>query len=132
MAKKRKRANQPEVIPSPKWVRAFLGGKVVADSKNTLLLRAHGQLPVYYFPEADVRMELLEESSRTTPCAYKGTAPHYSVRIGDRAAENIAWRYPFPNSGYESIQNLLAFYQERIDDFYVDGERPEKLNREWS
>jgi uncharacterized protein (DUF427 family) len=119
-----------DVRPSSRHVRVIVDGETVAETQRPVLLFETGLPTRYYIPVMDVRMDLLEEGSRTTHCAYKGTAPHYSVRIGDHAAENIAWRYPFPNPGYEPIQNLLAFYQERIDDFYVDGERIEKVNTE--
>ena len=131
---------RPEVIASPKWVRVFLGGEAVAGSKHTLLLRAQGQLPVYYFPAGDVRQDLLEPAGGGE-VAEQGEGPWpdpprakqvFTARVGDAVVENIAWHYPFPNRGYEAIQNLLAFYQERIDDFYVDGERLEKLKTAWS
>jgi uncharacterized protein (DUF427 family) len=83
-------------------------------------------LPVrYYIPRMDVRMALIELSQKTTHCAYKGTAPHFSVRLGDEVVEDIAWHYPFPNLQYAPIQNLICFYQERVADLQmdVDGER---------
>ena len=70
-------------------------------------------------------MDLLELSDKTTHCAYKGTAPHYSLRLNNKWVKNVAWFYPFPNYQYAPIQDLVAFYQERIAEFYVDGERLE-------
>lgn len=77
----------------------------------------------YYTPRMDVRRDLLLPSERTTHCAYNGTAPHYSVEVGDSRQEALAWHYPFPNPEYAPIKDMIAFYQERIDDFYVDGQR---------
>ena len=111
-----------DVRPSSRSVRIFIDGVTVAETERPVLIFETGLPPRYYIPKMDVRMDLLEEGSRTTHCAYKGTAPHYSFR-NESTAENIAWHYPFPNPGFEQIQNMLAFYQERIDDFYVDGER---------
>jgi hypothetical protein len=32
------------------------------------------------------------------------------------------WHDPYPNYQYAPIQNLIAFPQEGVDEFYVDGE----------
>jgi uncharacterized protein (DUF427 family) len=112
-----------DVRPSSRHVRVVGRGVTVAETRRPVLLFETGLPPRFYIPKMDARLDLLEEGSRTTHCAYKGTAPHYSIRLGDDVVENIAWHYPFPDRGYEPIQNLLAFYQERIADFFVDGER---------
>ena len=53
-----------EVEPSPRWVRVKFNGETIASSKRVLLLRETGHLPVYYFPQADVRMDLLTPTDR--------------------------------------------------------------------
>lgn len=118
-----------DIRPSSRHVRVVMNGQTIAETRRPVLLFETGLSTRYYIPIMDVRMDLLQEGRRTTHCAYKGTAPHYSVRIGDHVVENIIWYYPFPNPGYEAIQNLLAFYQDRVDDFYVDGARFEKTKR---
>lgn len=117
-----------DIRSSSRHVRILIDGEVIAETRRPVLVFETGLPPRYYIPKMDVRMDLLKEGGRTTHCAYKGTAPHVSFQVGGNLVQNIAWRYPFPNPGYEQIQNLLAFYQERIDDFYVDGERLEKKN----
>jgi uncharacterized protein (DUF427 family) len=114
------------VRPSSRRVRVVVAGETVAETDRPVLLFETGLPTRYYIPKVDAAMEHLVLSDKTTHCAYKGTAPHYSLQIGDERLEHIAWHYPFPNSGYELIQNLICFYQERLDDFYVDGERLEK------
>ena len=52
-----------ELVPSPKWLRVFFGGEVIADSRRVILLRERGQLPVYYVPQEDVRMDVLLAST---------------------------------------------------------------------
>lgn len=121
-----------DIRPSSRHVRIVMNGQTIAETRRPVLLFETGLPTRYYIPIMDVRMDLLQDGRRTTHCAYKGTAPHYSVRIGDQVAENIIWYYPFPNPGYEAIQNLLAFYQDRVDDFYVDGARLEKTKTQTS
>ena len=59
-----------ECVLSPKWLRVYFGGETVADSRRVILLRESGRLPVYYFPQEDVRMDLLrgESSDADAPC----------------------------------------------------------------
>ena len=60
MIERQKDNRRSELLSSPKWVRAFLGEQAVADSRHTKRLRGHGQIPVYYFPKDDVKVECLE------------------------------------------------------------------------
>jgi hypothetical protein len=41
---------------SPRRVRVMFNGETVADSRRVKLLHETGHLPVYYFPEEDVRI----------------------------------------------------------------------------
>src|SRR5919198_2607387 len=82
--------------PSPRWIRAIFAGETVVDSRHPRLLHEHGRLPVYLFPEDEVRMELLEPGERTTPSAAKGEVRRLALRVGDRVADNAAWTYPDP------------------------------------
>ena len=75
-------------------MRVEFDGETIADSKRVMLMHEAGLLPVYYFPIEDVRMGLLEESAHTTHCPSKGDASYWSVRVGERVAENAVWGYP--------------------------------------
>jgi uncharacterized protein (DUF427 family) len=107
---------------SPKRVRVVLGDETVADSRRAKLLHEAGLLPVYYFPQEDVRMELLEESEHTTHCPFKGDASYWSVRVGERVAENAVWSYPQPIDSCPPIAGYLAFYWQEMDAWYEEDE----------
>jgi len=47
---------------SPKRVRVMFNGKTVVDTLNAALILETGHMPVYYFPHADVRTDLLQRS----------------------------------------------------------------------
>ena len=118
---------------SPRWVRVKFGGEIVADSKRVLLFRQYGpgRLPTYYFPREDVRMDVLEPTSTTTRCPYKGVASYWSVKSGDHVAKNVVWSYPEPISECPKIKGLLCFFNERVD-VYVDGELQARPQTPWS
>lgn len=108
---------------SPRRVRAMLGGETVADSRRVKLLHEAGYLPVYYFPEDDVRMDLLEATDHTTHGPFKGDASYWSVRVGDRVAENAAWGYPEPIDSAPPLAGLIAFYWREMDAWYEESEQ---------
>ncbi len=107
---------------SPRRVRVVLGGETVADSKRVKLLHETGHLPVYYFPERDIRMDLLEESDHTTSCPFKGEASYWSVRVGAKVAENAVWSYPEPVDSAPPLAGYLAFYWNKMDHWYEEDE----------
>src|SRR5438105_2398575 len=95
-----RRERQPnhkvEVEQSPRWVRAKFNGEIVADSRRALLLRETGSRPVYYFPQEDVRMDLMTPTDQHTHCPYKGEASYWTLKVGDKVSENGVWSYPDP------------------------------------
>ena len=107
---------------SPRRVRVMFGGETVADSRHVKLLHETGHLPKYYFPEEDVRMDLLEATDHTTYCPFKGDASYWSVRAGDRVAENGVWSYPEPIESCPPIGGYLAFYWDTMDAWYEEDE----------
>jgi uncharacterized protein (DUF427 family) len=74
----------------------------------------------------DVHMDLLEPTSTVTHCPYKGAASYWPLHVGDKTYRDFVWSYPRPIPGIPKIENLLCFYNEKVD-LYVDGvlrERP--------
>ena len=107
---------------SPRRIRARLAGETIVDARDARLLHEHRCLPIYYLPEAEVRMDLLEPSDHSTHCPYKGDASYWSVRVGDRLAENAVWSYPDPIEGAPPLAGLLAFYWDSMDEWLEEDE----------
>src|SRR6185503_8295862 len=78
----------PSVEASPRWIRVRFGGQVVADSTRALLLRQYGPegLPTYYFPQADVRMDLLEVVATEPDASVRPGRAFRTLRVGERVA----------------------------------------------
>lgn len=112
-----------EWLQSPRWVRVRFGGAWVADSKRPMLLRQHGFLPVYYFPEADVRTELLVPTDHRTFSPYKGEARYWHVEVGDRVARYAVWSYPSPREGSPDTHGYYGFDWHSMDEWYEEAER---------
>jgi uncharacterized protein (DUF427 family) len=107
---------------SPKRVRGVLNGETVVDSRRVKILHETGHLPMYYFPEEDLREDLLEQSDHTTHCPFKGDASYRSVRVGDKTAENAVWSYPEPLETAPPIAGYAAFYWRKMDKWLEEDE----------
>jgi uncharacterized protein (DUF427 family) len=121
-----------DVLRSSRHVQVILGGETVADThRPSLLFETH--LPVrYYIPRMDVRMDLLEPSDSHTRCPYKGVASYWSARVNGQAYKDIVWTYPVPIPECPKIEQLLCFFNERVDAIIVDGATVEKPVNKWS
>ena len=108
--------------PSPRRVRVEFNGAFIADSTRAHLLFETRHLPVYYFPRADVRMDLLRPSDHHTFCPYKGTASYWTIAVGRRTAENAVWAYPEPFAEVAAIGDFVAFYWDRVDHWYEEDD----------
>lgn len=108
---------------SPRRVRVEFGGETVADSRCVKLLHETGLLPVYYFPEDDVRTELLELTDHATHCPFKGQARYWTLRTPQHTAENAVWGYPEPLEHAPPIAGHCAFYWDKMDAWYEEDER---------
>ncbi len=109
-----------DIRHSSRQVRVVIAGETMAETRHPVLLFETGLPARYYIPKPDVRLDLLVPSDKETWCAYKGKASHFSFQVGDQIVKDIAWSYPFPNPEYGKIQNLICFYNERLDEFLVD------------
>lgn len=103
-------------------VRALFGERIVFDSDNAKLLHESNLLPQLYVPREDVEAELLEPTSHRTHCPFKGDAAYYSVRSGDRLAENAVWHYPEPTSDATWLTDHLAVYWDSMDAWFDEEE----------
>ena len=100
----------PRVEAVPERLRVIVDGEVLADTTRGFRVLETAGAPVYYFPSTDVRMDRLVASAHQSVCEWKGDASYYRYAAGDRAIENVAWFYPDPKPGFESIRDHLAFY----------------------
>jgi uncharacterized protein (DUF427 family) len=111
-----------DVLPSNRHVHVVLGGVTIADTQHPQVVLETGLPNRYYIPEQDVQMELLEPTETTSLCPYKGKASYWSARIGETVFKDIAWSYREPLPACSPIARSLCFFNERVDEVYVDDE----------
>jgi uncharacterized protein (DUF427 family) len=119
-----------DIRRSSRHVRIELDGEPIADTTRPTLV-FETRLPVrFYLPREDMLVDL-HPSQKRTACPYKGRASYWSVDVGGRRHEDIAWSYDetLPDSG--QLHGLVAFFDERVD-VIVDGERRERAGGVYS
>lgn len=103
------------IARNPHRIRIMLGGFIVAETTEALTLREASLSPVQYIPRKDVQMDLLEPTSHSTHCPYKGDASYFTVTAGGLVRENAVWCYENPAPSVRDIAGYLAFYPSRVD-----------------
>jgi len=98
-------------------------GRTIAETNSALRVLETSHPPVYYIPPSDIQQQFLSRTDHQSLCEFKGVATYYSLKAGKNLSENAAWSYHNPSTGYESIKDHFAFYPQRVDACYVDGER---------
>jgi uncharacterized protein (DUF427 family) len=72
-------------------------------------------LPRLYVPLEDVRADLLERTDHATHCPFKGDASYWSVRVGDRVAENAVWTYEEPLEAMTKAAGFVSFDAAKVE-----------------
>jgi uncharacterized protein (DUF427 family) len=100
---------------NPNRVVVTVAGRVVADTRDALILREAGYPAVHYVPRYDVDMVLLERTEHATYCPYKGECSYFSIPLGGDRSANAVWTYEAPYAAVTLIKGYLAFYPDRVD-----------------
>ena len=113
----------PRVEPVSLRVRVVFGGVTIADSRSAKRVLETSHPPSYYLPPEDVDMTHLAKTQQRSACEFKGAAVYWTVQVGDEVAQNAAWSYPDPATGFGAIRDHLAFYPSRMDACFLGDER---------
>lgn len=105
-----------------------INGITIASSLRALVLREDFHLPVYYLPSEDVRMDLMQKSSLTTYCPFKGYASYWHLPLGETRFENLIWAYENPFEEVAQIKGYISFDLSQPGIWYQEGE---KLYQDW-
>lgn len=108
------------IEPAAKRVRAVLNGETVADTTRALVMWEADYPPCYYIPRADVRNDLIADSTTDTYCPFKGAASYWTFEVDGKIARDAAWSYETPFDEVAEIKGYLAFYPDRVDELTVE------------
>lgn len=107
--------------PGAKRVRTYVGGELVADTTRPLLVWEKPYYPVYYFPEADVRLELFTPTGEVRRSPQRGDATVYTVATGAGKALSAAYRHL--DSPIAELRDHVAFVWGAMDAWFEEDEQ---------
>jgi uncharacterized protein (DUF427 family) len=79
---------------------------VIAESDDTVVVEGN-----HYFPIGSLDKSLIEDSSTTSVCPWKGTAHYYTVVVDGERNADAAWYYPDPKEAASEIRDRVAFWR---------------------
>jgi uncharacterized protein (DUF427 family) len=104
---------------SPRRVRTYFGGQVIADSQRVVLVYETKRPPAYWFPIEDVRMEFFEEKSQSNAAT---DIIRWRVVVKDRNADNAARAYVKPASERAALEGHITFIWNEMDAWFEEDE----------
>jgi uncharacterized protein (DUF427 family) len=104
-----------DVRPTEGHVTVHINGQQVAATNKALTLSESTYPAVQYIPIHDVDESLLQHSTTTTYCPYKGDASYFSVVTDKGTVEDVIWTYNEPFPAVAAIRQHVAFYIDRAD-----------------
>jgi uncharacterized protein (DUF427 family) len=103
--------------PGAKRVRVYLGGELVADTIQPVLVWEVPYYPTYYFPVSDVGTELLQREDGVGHSPSRGDAHRFSVK----GRPHAALRYE--DSPIEELRDLIRFDWHSMDAWFEEDEQ---------
>jgi uncharacterized protein (DUF427 family) len=115
----------PRLEASQRHLRILHAGVVIADTQRAKRILETSHPPVYYLPQADIAMQYLRSSQRRgTFCEFKGVASYWDLAVPSASpVPDAAWSYAAPSRAYADLKDYLAFYANKVDECWVDGEQ---------
>lgn len=115
----------PRLEDTSKHIQIVFNSEIIADTNRAKRVLETSHPPVYYIPPEDIKMEYLIKASGASFCEWKGYAGYYTVKVGEKTLEKVAWFYGDPTPTFAGIKDHIAFYAGPMDACYVDGEKVE-------
>jgi uncharacterized protein (DUF427 family) len=109
--------------PTHRHIRVKFNNEIIVESRHAMLLRDVGYFIHYFFPESDVQMEYLIPTAHTTHSAIRGDTAHWTVRVGEREAENAAFTYPETQEGRPDMRGYIAFEWNKMEAWFEEDEQ---------
>jgi uncharacterized protein (DUF427 family) len=104
-----------DCLPTQRGLRVSIGGTVLVDTVDTVIVYETSLAPRLYVDPAAVRTDLLRRSETTSYCNYKGHATYWSAVVGDQIFEDVAWSYAETLPESVAITGFLSFDDTRAD-----------------
>lgn len=104
-------------------IKIIFNGEVIAETRRAKRVLETSHPPVYYIHPDDVKKEYLEPAENHSFCEWKGEASYFHLNVKDKQARYACWYYTDPVPGFAGLKDHMAFYAQKMDECYVNGEK---------
>ncbi|MFE7991617.1 DUF427 domain-containing protein [Streptomyces shenzhenensis] len=109
--------------PSGRWVRGRMRGVTVVDSRHPVLVWEPGvPVPLYAFPRAEVRTDLLRPAARPRTGTHTGSRVFYDLDLDGEVLEDAAWTFPAADLAGHVAFEWSARTGRGLDHWYEEEE----------
>ena len=103
-----------DIVPYQGVARAWHGALLLAESTDAVRVIETDHVERLYFPERDVRLELLAANDSHTFCPFKGEAGYWTLTAVTPAVEDVFWTYRDPLAEVAGLKGYLGVYHEKV------------------
>ena len=86
-------------------LRALWNDEIIAESDDTVVVEGN-----HYFPIDSVRADVLQSSTTTSMCPWKGQASYFTLVVAGKENRDAAWSYLNPSAEANNIKDRIAFW----------------------
>jgi len=99
-------------------VRGFVNGVPIVNSKRVIVVYGARRLATYFFPSADVRMDVLHTAETQSAPGER----RYTLEMDGRTIEDIAWSYTDLDGEHAELRDYIAFEWRKVDAWYEEDD----------
>jgi uncharacterized protein (DUF427 family) len=104
---------------SKKWLRGYIGGQLIFDTKRPLMVWEKPYYPTYYVPESDVAAGLVANGEMKETRGI-GEGESLDIKANGLARERAAIR--FPSTDIDELREQVRFRWDAIDEWLEEDE----------
>ncbi len=109
--------------PSGRWVRGCKGEVRVVDSRHPVLVwEPDVPVPLYAFPRAEVRVDLLRPARNPPTGTHSGSRVFYDLEVDGELLENAAWTFPADDLAGHIAFEWFSRSGRGLDHWYEEDE----------
>lgn len=103
-----------DLVPYRGVARAWHGDLLLAESTGALRVIETDHVERLYFPEEDVRQDLLSTNDHHTICPFKGEADYWTLTASTPPVEDVFWTYRDTFDEVAGLKGYLGVYHEKV------------------
>jgi len=105
----------PAIVRDSREVTIHWGNRPIARTHHALRVLETAHPPCFYLPWEDVARDLFKLAPGASFCEWKGAAQYWSLVDAERSLPKVAWSYPTPLAGAESLADCVALYPAGLE-----------------